>query len=148
MPISEMQSRLFCHNLVGNRCVPSAQEMLNDIALKQRGNKHFVNSRRHTIQVEYVEYMDELAELIGCRPRMLKFWLSDAQLAHRLVFHGLVPYQYRLTGPHKWSGAREAILGVEQRVFETTRTRRTPETLKAKPVSKLYSAHLVRSVLK
>ncbi|KIH44965.1 hypothetical protein ANCDUO_25000 [Ancylostoma duodenale] len=117
--------------------------------------KEFIVSRRHTIQVYYVEIMDELARLLGCKPRVLSRFFCDPILAKALFFHGLVPYQYRLQdltlgrfffweqpgprkGPHSWPGAREAILTFEDRVFNTTRTRRTKETLSSKPPIKIF----------
>ncbi|KAE9412116.1 hypothetical protein Angca_002994, partial [Angiostrongylus cantonensis] len=66
--------------------------------------------------------MDELAKLLGCQPSVLGRSLCDPLLAKALLFHGLVPYQYRLQGPHKWPGARNAILTSEDRVFNATRT--------------------------
>jgi len=138
MPISEMQARVFCAQLAGLVELPNQSKMLAsalDSILKNR--KRFVERRRHTLQVLYVPYMDQLAELIGCKPKLRNYALTDPQLASRLLFHGLVPYQYRLQGPFLWTGAREAIMGVEQRVFDCTRTRRTPKTERAEPISKL-----------
>uniref|UniRef100_A0A915CM74 Flavin-containing monooxygenase n=1 Tax=Ditylenchus dipsaci TaxID=166011 RepID=A0A915CM74_9BILA len=86
--------------------------------------------------------MDTLAKIIGARPNICKYWLTDPKLAVRLVFHGLVPYQYRLQGPYRWDGAREAILNMEQRIFETTRTRKTPATEKSKPTSKVFAVNM------
>jgi dimethylaniline monooxygenase (N-oxide forming) len=68
--------------------------------------------------------MDELANIIGCKPRLYKYFFTDPQLAIRLLFQGLVPYQFRLDGPHSWSGAREAIMGMEKRMVENTMTRK------------------------
>lgn len=51
---------------------------------------------RHQVQVYYVTYMDSLAKLLNVKPNIAKFLLTDVKLAHRLIFQGLVPYQYRL----------------------------------------------------
>ena len=32
--------------------------------------KRYVESQRHTIQVDYIPYMDELAEQFGCKPNL------------------------------------------------------------------------------
>ena len=53
--------------------------------------------------------MDELAELIGCRPSMPKLFLRDPSLAVRCFFGPCIPAQYRLTGPNQWQGAATAI---------------------------------------
>jgi dimethylaniline monooxygenase (N-oxide forming) len=34
--------------------------------------ERYVQTQRHTIQVDYIEYMDELAELNGCLPNLRK----------------------------------------------------------------------------
>ncbi|RCN48358.1 Flavin-binding monooxygenase-like protein [Ancylostoma caninum] len=143
MPISEMQTRVFVAALNGEIKLPSKEKMERDIKRKHEIiAKEFIVSRRHTIQVYYVEIMDELARLLGCRPRVLSRFFCDPILAKALFFHGLVPYQYRLQGPHSWPGAREAILTFEDRVFNTTRTRRTKETLSSKPPIKMF--HVLR----
>ena len=46
-------------------------------------------------------------------------------------------------GPHSWPGAKAAILGVEERVFNCTMTRRTKETEKSKPINKFYAIKLL-----
>ncbi|PIO57186.1 hypothetical protein TELCIR_21410, partial [Teladorsagia circumcincta] len=35
-----------------------------------------------------------------------------------IYFGPCVPYEYRLEGPHPWSGARNAIMTVDERVFK------------------------------
>lgn len=45
--------------------------MLQDIQLKRDVMaKRYVKSQRHTIQVDWIPYMDELAEKAGCKPRI------------------------------------------------------------------------------
>jgi dimethylaniline monooxygenase (N-oxide forming) len=68
--------------------------------------------------------MDELARLVGCRPRLLRHFVHSPSLTSRLLFHGLVPYQFRLEGPQRWEGARHAIKDMERRMVENTRTRK------------------------
>uniref|UniRef100_A0A914CUQ2 Flavin-containing monooxygenase n=1 Tax=Acrobeloides nanus TaxID=290746 RepID=A0A914CUQ2_9BILA len=140
MPISEMQSRVFCASLAGEATLPSQEEMWKSALRSNLANsKRFLDRQRHTIQVYYVTYMDQLAKLIKVKPNIKKYVLTDNQLARKLIFHGLVPYQYRLDGPHCWHGAREAILHMEERVFNCTRTRRTPETELSQPICKFYA---------
>lgn len=61
--------------------------------------------------------MDELAEIIGCRPKLSRYLFNDFRLFKALLFKASVAYSYRLCGPHPWSGAREAILSLEERVI-------------------------------
>ncbi|EFO17427.2 hypothetical protein LOAG_11072 [Loa loa] len=139
MPISEMQSRFYCEVLAGHCKLPKIQKMKKDIE-KRRAvmEKRFLKNRRHTLEVDYVIYMDELAKMIGAKPNLLKYWFSDPRLAYTLLFEGLAPYQFRLNGPHAWAGARDALLGMAKRTFDNSRTRRTPETMKSTPINKFF----------
>ncbi|VDK82540.1 unnamed protein product [Litomosoides sigmodontis] len=138
MPVSEMQSRLYCQVLLGNCKLPGMEKMKKDIKKKKAiMAKKFVNSRRHTIEIEYASYMDEIAEMFGVKPNLLKYWCTDPRLAYSLLFDGMAPYQFRLNGPHAWNGARDALLGMAKRTFENSRTRRTSETMKSTPINKL-----------
>lgn len=44
----------------------------------------YVKSPRHTIQVDYIDYMDELADLIGCKPDVIKLLKTDPFLAYKV----------------------------------------------------------------
>ncbi|XGW28478.1 hypothetical protein V3C99_008333 [Haemonchus contortus] len=68
--------------------------------------------------------MDELARLIGCKPNVAKLFMTDPLLALQVYFGPCVPYEYRLHGPHPWSGARDAIMNVDERVFKATNSNR------------------------
>lgn len=51
--------------------MPSEEEMWKDIAQKKlEMSMRYVATQRHTIQVDYVTFMDELAQLAGCRPNL------------------------------------------------------------------------------
>ncbi|NWZ22045.1 FMO3 monooxygenase, partial [Asarcornis scutulata] len=63
-----------------------------------------------TLQTDYITYMDELASAIGAKPNVLKLLVTDPRLALEVFFGPCTPYQFRLTGPGRWSGARRAIL--------------------------------------
>uniref|UniRef100_A0A915NF52 Flavin-containing monooxygenase n=1 Tax=Meloidogyne floridensis TaxID=298350 RepID=A0A915NF52_9BILA len=67
--------------------------------------------------VQYLPYMDELAEQIGCSPPNIKkiLW-KEPSFALRLLFGPNVPYIYRLQGPNTWADARKVIEGVPYRV--------------------------------
>ncbi|KAL3088563.1 hypothetical protein niasHT_023181 [Heterodera trifolii] len=146
MPISEMQARLFCAQLVGDISLPQKAQMEADaLAQARRISKEFVNRPRHTIQVQYVDYMDELAKLVGCKPKLIGRIFTDPCLAKVLLFNGLVPYQFRLDGPHRWEGARKAILEMDERMFENTMTRKSREEAKGKKRAKM-SGGLARSI--
>jgi dimethylaniline monooxygenase (N-oxide forming) len=103
MPIAEMQSRVYFDVLTGRSRLPSTIAMIDDIKQKRMDmEQRYVVSRRHTIQVDYVPYMDELADLIGARPNIIRMALNDPLLAYRLLTGPNLPYVYRLCGPHRW----------------------------------------------
>ena len=52
--------------------------MLEDIELKRQAmSARYVKSQRHTIQVDWIPFMDELAELNGCKPDLSKSELKS-----------------------------------------------------------------------
>jgi dimethylaniline monooxygenase (N-oxide forming) len=67
--------------------------------------------------------MDELADIIGCKPNPFDYLLNDFDLFYALMFKASVAYTYRLTGSHSWKGAREAILTLDERVTRPLMTR-------------------------
>ena len=51
------------------RTLPPVGEMERDVAAYQRWvSSRFYASPRHTTEVEYIRFMDELAVLVGCKP--------------------------------------------------------------------------------
>uniref|UniRef100_A0A8D0G4U9 Flavin-containing monooxygenase n=1 Tax=Sphenodon punctatus TaxID=8508 RepID=A0A8D0G4U9_SPHPU len=124
MPISEMQARWATRVLTGLAKLPSASDMMADITQKKVDMaKRYVKSPRHTIQVDFVEYMDEVACQAGVKPSLPSLFLTDPKLAWEVFFGPCTPYQYRLEGPGKWDGARKAILTQQERILKPMKTR-------------------------
>ncbi|XP_012721901.2 LOW QUALITY PROTEIN: flavin-containing monooxygenase 5 [Fundulus heteroclitus] len=124
MPISEMQARWATRVFKGCIKLPSLGGMQRDIQSKKDDMaKRYVSSQRHTIQVDYIDYMDEIADLVGVRPRISRLLLTDPRLGLKLLLGPCTPYQYRLKGPGKWAGARQAILTQWERVAQPMQTR-------------------------
>lgn len=72
-PIVEMQARWVTRVFKGLSKLPSKDEMESDIDNKANNvKKRFYESQRHTIQVDFIPYMDELANLVGCKPNLGK----------------------------------------------------------------------------
>lgn len=121
MPLSEMQARVFLEQFTGNNVIPSKREMVENVhEYHEKMSRRYVTSRRHTIQVDYVDYIEELAKLIGVNLDMKKLWKEDPWLAYKVYFGPRVPYIYRLNGPHKWNKARDAIMSVDERILMAT----------------------------
>lgn len=76
-----------------------------------------------TIQTDYITYMDELASFIGVKPSIPWLFLTDPKLALEVFFGPCSPYQFRLVGPGKWPGARNAILTQWDRSLKPMKTR-------------------------
>lgn len=81
----------------------------------------------NTLQTDYITYMDELSSFIGAKPNLPWLFLTDPQLALEVYFGPCSPYQFRLMGPGKWDGARNAILTQWKRTVMPTRTRAVGE---------------------
>ncbi|XP_065530034.1 flavin-containing monooxygenase 5-like [Lathamus discolor] len=128
MPISELQCRWATSIFKGLNKLPPRHCMEADIKQKREAMaKQYVKSQRHTIQVDYIPYMDELACQVGVKPNVLTLFLTDPKLALEVFFGPCTPYQYRLRGPGKWAGAREAILTQRQRITKPLQTRLVEE---------------------
>ncbi|PAV61205.1 hypothetical protein WR25_06839 [Diploscapter pachys] len=119
MPAGEMQIRLFYEAFSGGVKLPSREEMEKDVQKKIKANAdRYVDSLRHTIQVDFVPFMDELAEMIGCDVKLWEIFKQDPSLAYKVFFGPNSSYIYRLRGPHPWEGAKQAIEGIMPRTLE------------------------------
>ncbi|RMC08306.1 hypothetical protein DUI87_14547 [Hirundo rustica rustica] len=99
MPISELQCRWATYIFKGLQGLPPPADMLAEITqTKQRMAERYVKSQRHTIQVDYIPYMDELASQLGVKPSLLTLFLTDPKLAVEVALGPCTPYQYRLRG--------------------------------------------------
>ncbi|XP_034369257.1 flavin-containing monooxygenase 5-like isoform X2 [Arvicanthis niloticus] len=128
LPIAELQSRWAVRVFKGLSKLPSVKAMKADIDQRKKAmEKRYVKTARHTIQVDHIEYMDEIASLAGVKPNLLFLFLSDPVLATEVFFGPCTPYQYRLQGPGKWDGARRAILTQRERIIKPLKTRITSE---------------------
>ncbi|GFR79969.1 dimethylaniline monooxygenase [N-oxide-forming] [Elysia marginata] len=78
----------------------------------------YVESRRHTMQTFWIEYMDQVAAKIGAKPNLWKMLISDPELALKCYLGPCLPSQYRLVGDHAWPEARDFILGVFTRASQ------------------------------
>ena len=62
MPIAEAQSKLVAAELTGGYALPPAREMrARTEADEERTKKRYVASPRHTMQIDYDEYLETLA---------------------------------------------------------------------------------------
>ncbi|XP_035683487.1 flavin-containing monooxygenase 5-like isoform X1 [Branchiostoma floridae] len=128
MPISEMQCRWATRVFKGTARLPSQGAMFDDIRKKKMEMpKRYHSTIKHTFQVNYIEFMDEIAEQIGVKPDLKRLLLSDPRLALTVFAGPCTPYQYRLMGPGAWKGAKEAIETQWDLIAYPTKTRPVPE---------------------
>ncbi|XP_072723767.1 flavin-containing monooxygenase 5-like isoform X2 [Ciconia boyciana] len=148
MPISELQCRWATRVFKGLNKLPPQHDMEADIKQKREAMaKQYVKSQRHTIQVDYIPYMDELACQVGVKPNLLTLFLTDPKLALEVAFGPCTPYQYRLRGPGEWAGAREAILTQWQRIIKPLQTRHVEEHPSAPAVPLVFKLVVAVAVL-
>ncbi|KHN87427.1 Dimethylaniline monooxygenase [N-oxide-forming] 5 [Toxocara canis] len=123
-PISELQSRWVTAVWAGQIKLPSEKGMIADIEhTREIRMKRYFKSTKHTLQVDYMKYMDEVADLIGCKPNLWKYALTDPKFAFRLFMGANAPYAYRLQGIGSWEGAKEALNTLPERVKKPMKNR-------------------------
>ena len=113
----EMQARWYVALMTGQCQLPSCEQMQADIdQVNYFREQRFNDSPRNLICVNWIGYMDDIAHRIGVKPDIQSYLFSDFALFRKLFFGTALPYQYRLIGRHRWSGARDAIMQSEYRV--------------------------------
>ncbi|XP_041646427.1 flavin-containing monooxygenase 5-like [Cheilinus undulatus] len=128
MPVVEMQARWAVKVFTGLSRLPPEEKMLEVIESERKRNmKSYPCPRLAALQVDYISYLDFMADQVGVRPNLLTLLLTDPVLWMRVFFGPVSPYQYRLVGPGRWAGARQAILTQWERVHQPFRTRAVPE---------------------
>ncbi|XP_034979491.2 dimethylaniline monooxygenase [N-oxide-forming] 2 isoform X2 [Zootoca vivipara] len=124
MPTAELQARWATRVFKGLSLLPSESTMVADTTKRnEKRIKWFGTSRSQSIQTDFIEYLDELAALTGAKPHLFTLLLTDPKLALTTFFGPCSPFQFRLIGPGKWAGARNAILTQTQRIIKPTKTR-------------------------
>ncbi|NXK64638.1 FMO4 monooxygenase, partial [Sylvietta virens] len=119
---SEMQARWVTGVFAGWNKLPPPSRMMAEV-LKRKPPVKRNPCERENLKMSFISYMDKIAVCAGVKPSMLRLLLTDPQLALAVFFGPCSPYQYRLAGPGRWSGARAAILTQWQRTLKPLRTR-------------------------
>ena len=109
--LSELLARYFALLCSGERELPSKDEMERSITEDcAREEEWFANSKTTRTLVHYTRYADDLAERIGCLPR-LEECLDDPELLTHLICSSNIGLSYRLHGPDAFpEAAREACV--------------------------------------
>uniref|UniRef100_A0A672JIH9 Flavin-containing monooxygenase n=1 Tax=Salarias fasciatus TaxID=181472 RepID=A0A672JIH9_SALFA len=112
MPQAEMQARWVTRVFKGNPWSTTSIRL-----------SFYIVSKLTPLQVDFVSYMDELAGAIGVRPSLLWLFFTDYALFKKVLWGPVTAYQYRLMGPGKWAGARQAIFTQFERMNQPLKTR-------------------------
>ncbi|XP_008405564.1 dimethylaniline monooxygenase [N-oxide-forming] 5-like isoform X1 [Poecilia reticulata] len=122
--MAEMQARWATRVFKGLISLPAEDIMVKEIETETATmNQKFVCSERNPLQVDVIPYTDSLAEQVGSKPNILQLLFTEPTLALQVVLGPRTSYQYRLSGPGKWAGARQAIFTQKQRITRPFRTR-------------------------
>ncbi|KFP29415.1 Dimethylaniline monooxygenase [N-oxide-forming] 4, partial [Colius striatus] len=119
---TEMQARWVAGIFAGWNKLPPTSRMMADV-LKRKPPVKRNPPERENLKMSFISYTSEIASCAGVKPSMLRLLLTDPRLALAVFFGPCTPYQYRLMGRGKWSGARDAILTQWQRTLKPLRTR-------------------------
>uniref|UniRef100_A0A3P9LKZ1 Flavin-containing monooxygenase n=1 Tax=Oryzias latipes TaxID=8090 RepID=A0A3P9LKZ1_ORYLA len=129
IPVVEMQARWAVKVFSGSSHLPPKERMLEVIESDRKRNiRSYPCPQQAALQIDYIPYLDFMATEVGARPNLLKLLLRDPVLWMKVVFGPCTPYQYRLTGPGQWTGARCAILTQWERVAKPFKTRPVPQS--------------------
>ncbi|XP_071504304.1 flavin-containing monooxygenase 5-like [Diadema antillarum] len=130
-PCSELQARWATRVFKGEKQLPTEVQMMAHINSTQESmDKRYKKSPRHTIQIDVMPYLDEIASEIGVKPNLLVLLLTDPVLAYHYIFGPYVPAHYRIHGSHRWAAAREHIMTVWQRVHKPYKSRQGGASMK------------------
>ncbi|NET57189.1 MAG: NAD(P)-binding domain-containing protein [Symploca sp. SIO2E6] len=106
-PIMEMQARLFALICTGEKTLPAPEQMEGVASMdREKFLQQFEDyAARIRSLVDYHIYMDDLADIIGCKPPLWKYFFLHPHLWLRMVYGATQATQFRLQGP----GQKEAL---------------------------------------
>ncbi|XP_021538312.1 dimethylaniline monooxygenase [N-oxide-forming] 4 isoform X1 [Neomonachus schauinslandi] len=132
---AELQARWATRVFKGLCKIPPSQKLMAEATKKEQLIERGVMKDTSEDKLEFILYLDDLAACIGAKPSIPLLFLKDPRLAWEVFFGPCTPYQYRLMGPGKWDGARNAILTQWDRTLKPLRTRIIPDSTKPASMS-------------
>ncbi|XP_062411476.1 flavin-containing monooxygenase 5-like isoform X2 [Sardina pilchardus] len=144
MPQAEMQSRWVTRVFKGLNKLPSPEVMMKEVEKDTKDiDKNYICSKQSPLQVDFVSYMDDIAGEIGVRPSLPWLFFTDYSLFKKVLWGPVSSYQYRIMGPGKWFGARQAIFTQFERMFQPLKTRPVDDTIQTSLAARLFNLSLV-----
>uniref|UniRef100_A0A7R9UFB0 Uncharacterized protein n=1 Tax=Pinguiococcus pyrenoidosus TaxID=172671 RepID=A0A7R9UFB0_9STRA len=106
----EMQARAAAQIIAGNKALPPKEQMYDEIeAWKAHMGATF--SRGYRALVDFIPFIDGIAEYIGCAPNLAYYMVTDPLMWVHMTFAPIQPSQYRLSGPGaSYAQARATIM--------------------------------------
>ncbi|XP_042781876.1 dimethylaniline monooxygenase [N-oxide-forming] 4 [Panthera leo] len=135
---TELQARWATRVFKGLCKIPPSPKLMAEAAKKEQLIERGVMKDISKDKLEYITYMDDIAACIGTKPSVPFLFLKDPRLAWEVFFGPCTPYQYRLKGPGKWDGARNAILTQWDRTLKPLKTRIVPDSTKPGSMSRYF----------
>ncbi|XP_045308894.1 dimethylaniline monooxygenase [N-oxide-forming] 4 isoform X1 [Leopardus geoffroyi] len=132
---TELQARWATRVFKGLCKIPPSPKLMAEAMKKEQLIERGVMKDISKDKLEYITYMDDIAACIGTKPSVPFLFLKDPRLAWEVFFGPCTPYQYRLKGPGKWDGARNAILTQWDRTLKPLKTRIVPDSTKPASMS-------------
>ncbi|XP_030158867.1 dimethylaniline monooxygenase [N-oxide-forming] 4 [Lynx canadensis] len=132
---TELQARWATRVFKGLCKIPPSPKLMAEATKKEQLIERGVMKDISKDKLEYITYMDDIAACIGTKPSVPFLFLQDPRLAWEVFFGPCTPYQYRLKGPGKWDGARNAILTQWDRTLKPLKTRIAPDSTKPASMS-------------
>ncbi len=114
-PVMEIQARLAARVVSGQHSLPTAAQMTLAASRESAASSAQFGPTGDRVRglVDYPRYMDAMARLIGCRPRLWRLALTDPRLWLHVVYGPMQATQYRLHGPGaKPAEARRILLSL------------------------------------
>ncbi|XP_075843577.1 dimethylaniline monooxygenase [N-oxide-forming] 4 [Microtus pennsylvanicus] len=147
---TELQARWATRVFKGLCSIPPSQKLMAEATKKEQLIKRGVIKDTSEDKINFISYLDEIAQCIGAKPNIPLLFLTDPRLAWEVYFGPCSPYQYRLMGPGKWDGARNAIMTQWDRTIKPLKTRtlpKSPETATLSRSLKVWGASLLLASL-
>jgi dimethylaniline monooxygenase (N-oxide forming) len=95
-----MQARYFAQLCSGTRALPEPATLRRLIEKDREAEERAFYARKSLGTIcSYTPYMESVAELIGCRPR-IRDHVFEPRIAYRLLCGSNIAATYRLRGPH------------------------------------------------
>lgn len=137
---TELQARWATRVFKGLCKLPPSQKLMAEAMQKEQLIERGLMKDTKEDKLDYISYLDDIAACIGAKPNVPLLFLKDPRLAWEVFFGPCTPYQYRLMGPGKWHGARNAILTQWDRTLKPLKTRIVPDSSRPASLSHYLKA--------